>query len=60
MTVAEEPGAPVHLVRLEPELTWSAALAWPAGRRPSPALASFIDFICDGGDLIGESHSKKD
>jgi DNA-binding transcriptional LysR family regulator len=45
LTVAEEPGQPVHIVRLDPEPMWSASLAWPAGRRPSPALAVFIEFV---------------
>ncbi|MFC4052334.1 LysR family transcriptional regulator [Actinomadura syzygii] len=44
-SVAEEPGQPVGVVRLDPEPTWAPSLAWPAGRRPGPALAAFIDFM---------------
>jgi DNA-binding transcriptional LysR family regulator len=43
-SVAEEPGHPVHIVRLEPEPTWTPSLAWSAQRRPAPALAAFLDF----------------
>ncbi|MEU9837696.1 LysR family transcriptional regulator [Actinomadura sp. NPDC048032] len=50
-SVAEEPGQPVSVVRLEPEPTWAPSLAWPAGRRPSPALAAFIDFAARRPDL---------
>jgi DNA-binding transcriptional LysR family regulator len=44
-SVAEEPGLPVAVVRLDPEPTWAPSLAWPAGRRPGPALAAFIGFM---------------
>ncbi|MFB4301897.1 LysR family transcriptional regulator [Actinomadura sp. NTSP31] len=44
-SVAEEPGLPVGIVRLDPEPTWAPSLAWPAGRRPGPALAAFIAFM---------------
>jgi DNA-binding transcriptional LysR family regulator len=44
-SVAEEPGHPVHIVRLDPEPTWSPLLAWSARRRPAPALAAFLDFV---------------
>ena len=60
LTVAEEPGQPVRLVALEPELTWSAALAWPAGRRPSPALGALIEFVSGRGGLLGGGHIKTD
>jgi DNA-binding transcriptional LysR family regulator len=43
-SVALEPGPPVHVVDLEPALSWAPALAWSARRRPAPALAAFIDF----------------
>ena len=45
LSVAEEPGHPVHIIRLDPEPMWSAALAWPASRRPSPALTRFLAFV---------------
>jgi DNA-binding transcriptional LysR family regulator len=51
LTVAEEPGQPVQVVRLVPEPTWSATLAWPAGRRQSPAVAAFLDFVFCHGEL---------
>lgn len=44
-SVAVEPGQPVHVVRLDPEPTWTPALAWSARRRPGPALAAFIEFV---------------
>jgi DNA-binding transcriptional LysR family regulator len=44
LSVAEEPGQPVRIVRLLPEPTWAPSLAWSAARRPGPALAAFIDF----------------
>jgi DNA-binding transcriptional LysR family regulator len=43
-SVAEEPGHPVRIIRLEPEPTWAPSLAWSAQRRPAAALAVFIDF----------------
>jgi DNA-binding transcriptional LysR family regulator len=43
-SVAEVPGPPVGVVRLDPEPTWAPSLAWPAGRRPAPALSAFIGF----------------
>ncbi|MWA00202.1 LysR family transcriptional regulator [Actinomadura sp. LD22] len=50
-SIAEEPGLPVAVVRLDPEPTWAPSLAWPAGRRPGPALAAFIAFMRDHPDL---------
>jgi DNA-binding transcriptional LysR family regulator len=44
-SVAEEPGQPVRVMRLDPEPSWTPALAWSALRRPGPALAAFIDFV---------------
>ncbi|MGC4954198.1 LysR family transcriptional regulator [Actinomadura citrea] len=44
-SVAEEPGRPVGVVRLDPEPTWAPSLVWPAGRRSGLALAAFIDFV---------------
>jgi DNA-binding transcriptional LysR family regulator len=43
-TVAEAPGPPVHLARLDPEPVWMPSLAWPSRRRPTPAVRAFIDF----------------
>jgi DNA-binding transcriptional LysR family regulator len=43
-SVALEPGPPVRVIRLDPEPTWGPSLAWSAERRPTPALAAFIDF----------------
>jgi DNA-binding transcriptional LysR family regulator len=43
-SIAEEPGHPVRVVRLDPEPTWTPSLAWSAQRRPAPALAAFLDF----------------
>jgi DNA-binding transcriptional LysR family regulator len=42
-SLAEAPGPPVHIIRLEPEPTWTPVLAWPVGRRPGPALSAFLD-----------------
>ncbi|MEU9017202.1 LysR family transcriptional regulator [Actinomadura sp. NPDC048394] len=50
-SIAEEPGLPVAVVRLDPEPTWAPSLAWPAGRRPGPALSAFIAFMRDHPDL---------
>ncbi|MDX6347490.1 MAG: hypothetical protein QOF84_2280 [Streptomyces sp.] len=47
-SVAEEPGQPVRVIRLDPEPSWTPALAWSALRRPGPALAAFIDFVAPG------------
>ncbi len=44
-SVAEAPGPPIHITRLDPEPTWQPSLAWPAGRRPAPAVRTFIDFV---------------
>lgn len=44
-SVAEAPGPAVHIARLDPEPTWLPTLAWPAGRRPAPAVRTFIDFV---------------
>jgi DNA-binding transcriptional LysR family regulator len=43
LSIAEEPGHPVRIVRLDPEPTWSPSLAWSAQRRPAPALAALIE-----------------
>jgi DNA-binding transcriptional LysR family regulator len=51
-SVAEEPGHPVRLVRLDPEPIWRPALAWSAQRRPAPALAAFIDFVVEHPELL--------
>ena len=50
-SIAEEPGHPVRIIRLEPELRWAPSLAWSAQRRPSPTLAAFIDFVVEHADL---------
>jgi len=49
--VAEDPGPPVRVVRLDPEPGWKPALAWSAIRRPAPALAAFLDFA-DGREEL--------
>jgi len=43
-SIAEAPGQPVHVARLDPEPSWSPALAWSATRRPGPALSAFLNF----------------
>ncbi|MGI5130060.1 LysR family transcriptional regulator [Pseudonocardia sp. CA-107938] len=43
-SVAEAPGPAVHIARLDPEPIWTPSLAWPAGRRPAPAVRMFIDY----------------
>jgi DNA-binding transcriptional LysR family regulator len=43
-SIAEEPGHPIRVIRLDPEPTWTPSLAWSAQRRPAPALAAFLDF----------------
>jgi DNA-binding transcriptional LysR family regulator len=48
-SIAEEPGHPVRIVRLDPEPTWSPVLAWSAQRRPAPALAAFLEFVVSPG-----------
>ncbi|MFD0684945.1 LysR family transcriptional regulator [Actinomadura fibrosa] len=50
-SVAEEPGQPIGVVRLDPEPTWAPSLAWPAGRRPAPALTAFIEFVAHHPEL---------
>ena len=50
-SIAEEPGHPVRVIRLEPELRWAPSLAWSAQRRPSPTLAAFIDFVVEHAEL---------
>ena len=50
-SIAEEPGHPVRIVRLEPEPRWTPSLAWSAERRPSPTLAAFIDFVVEHSEL---------
>ncbi len=47
-SIAEEPGHPVRVIRLDPEPTWTPSLAWSAQRRPAPALAAFLDFATAG------------
>jgi DNA-binding transcriptional LysR family regulator len=42
-SLAAAPGPPVHITVLDPEPTWTPVLAWPAGRRPGPALSAFLD-----------------
>jgi DNA-binding transcriptional LysR family regulator len=49
--VAEEPGPPVRVARLDPEPGWAPALAWSAIRRPAPALAAFLEFA-DGHEEL--------
>ncbi|AQZ68617.1 transcriptional regulator, LysR family [[Actinomadura] parvosata subsp. kistnae] len=44
-SVAVAPGPPVSVASLDPEPVWRPTLAWPAGRRPAPALAAFIGFM---------------
>jgi DNA-binding transcriptional LysR family regulator len=44
-SVAEAPGPTVHVARLDPEPSWMPSLAWPAGRRPAPAVRMFIDYL---------------
>jgi DNA-binding transcriptional LysR family regulator len=51
-SIAEEPGQPVHIVRLDPEPVWRPALAWSALRRPAPALRAFIDFVVEHPELL--------
>ncbi len=51
-SVAEEPGPPVRVLRLEPEPTWAPSLAWSARRRPAPSLAAFIDFAIQHAELV--------
>jgi DNA-binding transcriptional LysR family regulator len=50
-SIAEEPGHPVNIVRLDPEPTWAPSLAWSAQRRPAPALAAFIEFVIEHPEL---------
>jgi DNA-binding transcriptional LysR family regulator len=44
-SVADAPGPTVHVARLDPEPVWMPSLAWPAGRRPAPAVRTFVDFV---------------
>ncbi|QUQ66038.1 LysR family transcriptional regulator [Kutzneria sp. CA-103260] len=44
-SVARADGPRVHVVELSPEPVWTPALAWSAHRRPTPALATLIDFM---------------
>jgi DNA-binding transcriptional LysR family regulator len=57
---AEEPGHPIRVTRLDPEPAWAPSLAWSAGRRPSPALTAFLDFVIAHPELaaIGDKHTK--
>jgi DNA-binding transcriptional LysR family regulator len=48
-SIAEEPGHPVRVVRLDPEPAWTPALAWSAQRRPAPALAAFLELATTDG-----------
>ncbi|WP_327708960.1 LysR family transcriptional regulator [Streptomyces sp. NBC_00464] len=50
-SVALEPGQPVHVMDLDPEPTWTPALAWSALRRPGPALSAFIAFVTGHPEL---------
>jgi DNA-binding transcriptional LysR family regulator len=61
-SIAEEPGHPVQLIRLEPELQWEACLAWSAQRRPGPAVAAFIDFARSHRELasLGQRDEARD
>jgi DNA-binding transcriptional LysR family regulator len=45
--VAEEPGPPIRITRLDPEPRVIPCVAWSSRRRPNPALAAFIDFMRD-------------
>jgi DNA-binding transcriptional LysR family regulator len=51
-SVAEEPGRPVRVTRLDPQPMWRPALAWSAQRRPAPALAAFTDFAVAHPELL--------
>ena len=50
-SVARAVGPAVQVVELSPEPVWTPALAWSANRRPTPALATLIDFMV--GNLDG-------
>ncbi|MFL6075136.1 MAG: LysR family transcriptional regulator [Mycobacteriales bacterium] len=43
-SVAAGPGPEIAVVGLEPEPVWAPALVWPAGRRPTPAVAAFLEY----------------
>lgn len=47
-SVAAEEGPPVAVRRLDPQPSWNPVLAWSARRRPTPALAAFLDFAESG------------
>jgi DNA-binding transcriptional LysR family regulator len=49
--VAEAPGPPVCIVQLDPEPVWTPSLAWSAGRRPAPAVTTFINFVIEHPEL---------
>lgn len=55
-SVAEAPGPPVRLARLDPELSWRPSLAWPAGRRPAPAVQTFVDFVLGNASFLALDH----
>lgn len=50
-SVAHAVGPSVRVVELSPEPVWTPALAWSANRRPTPALATLIDFMVGHPDL---------
>ncbi|MCU1684381.1 MAG: hypothetical protein JWQ81_5120 [Amycolatopsis sp.] len=58
-SIAELPGPPVHVARLDPEPSWTPSLAWSALRRPAPALAAFIEFTIAHPELgsVGDNAS---
>jgi DNA-binding transcriptional LysR family regulator len=56
LSVAEEAGPPVRVVRLVPEPAWAPSLAWSAVRRPPPALAAFIRFAAGHPELALDDH----
>jgi DNA-binding transcriptional LysR family regulator len=58
-SVAAAPGPPVRLARLDPELVWQPSLAWPAVRRPAPAVQTFIDLMLDRSTFLAVDHGDK-
>jgi DNA-binding transcriptional LysR family regulator len=57
-SVAEAPGPPVRVARLDPEPTWAPMLAWSANRRPAPALAAFLSFVIGHPELVSVCQSR--
>jgi DNA-binding transcriptional LysR family regulator len=55
-SVAVAPGPPVEVVRLEPEPVWRPVLVWSSARRPTPALAAFLDRLRDHPKLISGAY----